>query len=217
MTQRGEAARGAAGAAAALVALAACAGAAGPAVAPAATFREVRSLLLVREAGDAREGRPRDPLDGLDETLRARGFTTRVVELGRGAAPGQPALARLFRDLELRAGASRAERIATPVRDAGRDVAATVAELGVDAVATYHRLERTRSPSPPPPAFPGALPSAPPPPARPLGALVLVDRAGTLATFAWGDAGPLEEPGVPLNAAEAIEQLVRALTGEAEE
>jgi hypothetical protein len=204
------------GAAAALVALAACATAAGPAVAPAATFREVRSLLLVREVGEAREGRPRDPLDGLDETLRARGFTTRVVELGRGAAPGQAALARLFRDLELRAAASRAERIATPVRDAGRDVAATVGDLGVDAVATYHRLERPRSRSAPPPAFPGALPSAPPPPA-PLGALVLVDRAGALATFAWGDGGALEEPGVPLNAAEAIEQLVRALTGEAEE
>jgi hypothetical protein len=46
---------------------------------------------------------------------------------------------------------------------------------------------------------------------------VLLDRAGNVATFAWGDGGALEEPGMPLNAAEAIEQLVAALSGEGEE
>jgi hypothetical protein len=204
-------------AAAALVALAACATPAEPAAPRPAPFEGVRSLLLVREVADARAARPKDPLDGLDETLRARGFGTRVVELGREAPPGQAALARLFRELEVRASASRAERIATPVRDAGRDAEAAVAQLGVDAVVSYHRLERVRPPPLAPPAFPGALSTAPPPASLPLGALVLVDRGGALATFAWGDAGALEEPGVPLNAAEAIEQLVRALTGEAEE
>jgi hypothetical protein len=216
MSERGGATR-AGVAAAALVALAACATVAEPGAPAPARFREVRSLLLVREVADARDGRPKDPLDGLDETLRARGFATRMVELGRDPPPGQAALARLFRDLEVRASASRAERIATPVRDAGRDAAAIVAQLGVDAVATYHRLDRTRPPPLQGPSFPGALPSPPPAPARPLGALVLLDHAGSVATFAWGDAGALEDPGMPLNAAEAIEQLVRALTGEGEE
>jgi hypothetical protein len=213
MTERGATKAGVA--AAALAALAACAGAAEQAFPPAARFRDVRSLLLVRER-DARDGRGKDPLDGLEETLRARGFAARVVELGRDPPPGQAALERLFRELEVRASASRAERIATPVRDAGRDAAAAVAQLGVDAVATYHRLERPR-PVPPLAAFSGGPAAAAPPPALPLGALVLLDRAGRVATFAWGDAGALEEPGVPLNAAEAIEQLVRALTGEQDE
>jgi hypothetical protein len=212
MTAQGCAARAGA-AAAALVALAACATAPAAAVPAPARFREVRSLLLVR-AADARAGRPKDPLDGLDESLRARGYATRVVELDREPHPAQEELGRLFRTLELRASASRAERVASPVRHAGTDAGAAVARLGVDAIATYHRIEGARAPPLPPPAFPGALPSAPPPPPLPTGALVLLDRDGNLATFAWGDAGALEEPGMPLNAAEAIEQLVGALTGE---
>jgi hypothetical protein len=73
-------------------------------------------------------------------------------------------------------------------------------------------------PLPPPPlAGAATVPVAPPPPSLPLGALVLVDRSGKAAAFAWGDTDALDDPGAPLNAAEAIEQLVRALTGEPEE
>lgn len=194
-------------AAAGLVALAACATLGEPAPPPAARFVGVRSLVLVREVED-RGARPKDPLDGLDESLRDRGFTTRVVELGRDRRTEQAPIERLFRQLEARAAAGRSERIATPVRDMGSEAGEMVAALGVDAVASYHRLERFRAP---PLSAPG-MTSAPPAPALPLGALVLLDRSGHLATFAWGDAGALDEPGMPLNAAEAIEQLVRALT-----
>ena len=199
----------------ALAAAAACA-TTGEAVAPPPpSFRQVSSLVLVRSA-DERTRRPRDPLDALDETLRARGFRTRVVDLARKPPPELAPLERLFAQLEARAGASRPERVATPVGTAGKDAAAAVAQLGVDAVASYHRLELRRPPDLPPPALPGTIfPPAPAAPLqRPLGALAIVDREGHVATFAWGDAGPLEDPGVPLNAAEAIDMLVRALTGE---
>jgi hypothetical protein len=201
-------------AAVAAAALAACATVGESASAPPASFSGVRTLALVRQV-EGRGARSKDPLDGLDETLRARGFTTRVVELGRDRRPDQAPFERLFRDLEARAAAaSRAERIAAPVRDLGSDAGKAVAALGVDAVVTYHRLERMRPP--PLPAQPLGLPGmgAPsPPPALPVGALLVLDRTGHLATFAWGDAGALDDPGMPLNAAEAIEQVVRALTG----
>jgi hypothetical protein len=202
----------------ALAVLAACAGCAGAGetlTPPPSPFRAVRSLVLVRAVED-RGQRPKDPLDGLDETLRARGFTTRVVELGPKRPPELAGLERLFGQLEVRAATGRRERIATPVSSAGRDAAAAVAQLGVDAVASYHRLDRRRTPALPPSTAPGTLfpPSAPPTLDRPLGALVLVDREGHVAVFAWGDGGALEEPSVPLNAAEAIDQLVQALTGE---
>ncbi len=198
----------------ALAAFTACA-TAGEAVAPPPSpFRRVRSLVLVR-AADERAQRPRDPLDALDETLRARGFTTRIVELPRKPPPELAPLERLFGQLELRAAARRPERVAAPTGAAGRDAAAAVAQLGVDAVATYHRLDRHRLSDLPPPALPGSI--FPPPPApveRPVAGFALVDREGHVAAFAWGDAGPLEDPSVPLNAAEAIDFLVRALTGE---
>jgi hypothetical protein len=180
----------------------------------AGRFAAVRSLVLARSAAD-RGQRAKDPLDGLEESLRARGFATRIVELGGEGAAEEPALERLFALLEVRAGAERAERVANPVSSAGREAAAAVAALGVDAVASYHRLDRRR-PLAAPPAGPGTLFPAPAPaaPERPLGALALVDREGRVAIFAWGDAGALEDPFVPLNAAEAIDLLVGALTGE---
>lgn len=198
----------------ALVAFTACATAGEAAAPPPSPFRGVRSLVLVR-AGDAHGQRPKDALDGLDETLRARGFTTRIVELGSKPPPELASLERLFAQLELRAASRRSERIASPVGAAGRDAGAVVAQLGVDAVVSYHRLDRRRPPEPPPALLPDSIFPPPPPPAeRPIGALMLVDREGHVAAFAWGDAGPLEDPAVPLNAAEAIDFLVRALTGE---
>jgi hypothetical protein len=203
------------------LALAACA-TTGEAVAPTPTaFRGVRSLALVRSV-DERGHTTKDPLDGLEETLRARGFTTRVVELGPKPPPELATVERLFDQLELRAAAGRAERIARPMSSVGAEAGAAVAQLGVDAVASYHRLDRRRAPGVSAlsaPVQPGSVfPSPPPPiPDRPLAAFVLVDRDGRAATFAWGDAGPIDDPAVPLNAAEAIDLLVSALTGEPRE
>ena len=129
---------------AALAALAACATTGEPIAPPPPSFREVRTLVLVRTT-DGRAGRPKDPLDGLDESLRARGYTTRVVELGSRPPPDQAALERLFVQLESRAGAPRTDRFgARSYGDAGRAAGETVAALGVDAVASYHRLEGRR-------------------------------------------------------------------------
>ena len=202
----------------ALGAAVACASAGAPtAPQPPASFRAIRTLVLARASGD-RAGRPKDPLDGLDESLRARGYTTRVVELG-GKQPELAGLERLFGQLQARASATRAERFGTlPYSEAGRGAGAIVADLGVDAVATYHRLEgrRLAPRSSGEPALPGSLFPGPPVAAErgPLGALALVDRAGQVAVFAWGESSALEDPSVPLNAAEAIDLLVRALAGD---
>jgi len=181
---------------------------------PPPSFREVRSLVLVRKA-DGRAGRQRDPLDGLDDSLRARGYRTRVVEL-TGKDPGQAALARLFDDLELHADAPRSERHGgRPYATLGRRAADAVAALGVDAVASYHRLEGRRLPATQP-ALSGSLLPGPPveTPRGPMGALAVVDRAGHVGTFAWGETSALNDPEVPWNAAEAIDLVVRALSGE---
>lgn len=199
-------------------ALASCATAGEPVVTPPPpSFREVRSLVLLRMADD-RQGRQKDPLDGLDETLRARGYATRVVDLTPGKKD-QAALERLFLDLEVRAGAPRGERFGTrPFSSFGRGAADAVAGLGVDAVATYHRLGGLRSlpPGEARPGLPGTVfPGAPVNPGRgPTGAIGLVDRAGHAATFSWGETTALDDPDVPVNAAEAIDLVVRALTGE---
>jgi hypothetical protein len=90
-------------------------------------------------------------------------------------------------------------------------------QLRVDAIATYHRLDRRYVGGlPPPAAAPGTIfpPAAPAGGERPVGALVLVDRLGRVAVFGWGDSGSFDDPTVPLNAAEAIDHLLRALTGE---
>jgi hypothetical protein len=202
-----------------LAALAACATMGEPAEAPPPpSFREVRSLVLVRMAED-RAGRAKDPLDGLAESLRARGFTVRVVDLVASRRAEQKALERLFVDLETRAGATRGERFGTrPYSTMGREAADTVAALGVDAVVSYHSLGWRRSmPFNDEPTLPGTFVPGPPvtPERGPVGALALVDRAGHLATFAWGETTMLDDPDVPLNAAEAIDLVVRTLTSEA--
>lgn len=203
-----------------LLALGACATAGDTLVEPPPpSFREVRSVLLVRMADD-RAGRQKDPLDGLQETLRARGYTTRLVELGTGKAPHEAALQRLYLDLEARAGSARAERFGTrPYATMGRGAADAVAALGVDAVASYHRLEGRRllPPVDTAPVAGALLPGPSLEPARgPTGALALVDRAGHLATFAWGETTSLDDPDVPVNAAEAIDLVLRTLVGDAE-
>ena len=157
--------------------------------APPPSFQKVRSLVLVRGAWE-RAGRPKDPLDGLDETLRARGFTTRVIELGERPAPDLQPLAVLFQRLEGRASATRGERFGVAsTSEVGPDAGAVVARAGADAVATYHRLEG-RTSLPPPVASPGPSPfpsGAPAVPVRgPQGAFALVDREGHVAIFAWG-------------------------------
>jgi hypothetical protein len=200
----------------AALALAACA-TAGEAAAPeGTTFRGVRRIALVRVVED-RPGRV-DALDGLDQSLRARGYETRVVELHERHNPPELAgVERLFGKLERRAATPRSERLGVRgVADAGRDAGAAVASLGVDAVATYHRLETRRwARRTAEPAVPGAPLQLASPGPGPAGALALVDRAGHVATYPWGDAGPFDDPATPVNSAEAIELLVRALTGEA--
>jgi hypothetical protein len=199
----------------AVLAASACA-TTGDAVAPAPSpFRGVRSVLLVRSA-EERGRRARDPLDGLDETLRARGFTTRIVDVGaRGT--DQAAAERLFGQLHERASARFAERAARPVSTLA-EAGALVTQLGVDAVATYHRVDRVRTPSigEPAPMIPGSTLSPPPGASagRAIAAFVVADRAGHVQTFAWGGGGPIDDPATPVNPAEAIELVARALTGE---
>jgi hypothetical protein len=201
----------------ALAATTACATLNGDSFAPPPSpFRGIHSLVLVR-AVEGRGQRPKDPLDGLDESLRARGFTTRVVELGPKGPPELAPLQRLFDQLGARASSVTTQWGARPPTARSAEAGEAVAKLGVDAVATYHHIVQppvlAASPSP----FAGTLPPAPSPVSRPLGALALVDRAGHVETFVWGSGGNLEDPGVPLNAAEAIDLLVRALTGDAAE
>ncbi len=187
--------------------------------APPASFRAVRSLVLVRSPYD-RAGRPKDPLDGLDESLRARGYTTRIVELGTERKPELQPLAELFGRLELRAGTPRGERFgAATSGEIGASAGEVVAGLGVDAVASYHRLERSRFMPPPAataPAFPGTYSgqTQPMPPRSAQGALAIVDRQGHFAVFPWGEPAGLGDSEA-INAAEAIDQLLRSLTGEA--
>jgi hypothetical protein len=199
----------------ALLAAAACASARETAP-PPSPFLGVRSLVLVRSLDD-RTHRPKDPLDGLDETLRARGFATRLVELRPGHGRELDGLDRLFGQLEARAGAGRTERMARPITSGGEGAASAVAALGVDAVASYHRFERRRPAELRPEPLAGApfSPAGPPAQPRAAGALALVDREGRVATFTWGDA--IDDAAMPANPAEAIELLVRALTGEGAE
>jgi hypothetical protein len=96
--------------------------------------------------------------------------------------------------------------------------AEVVAELGVDAVASYHRLDDWRFMPPPPPtsSFPGtaSTQTQAPRPRSAQGAFVIVDRSGRIATFPWGESGGPSDPEAAINAAEAIDQFVRSLTGE---
>lgn len=180
-------------------------------------FQGVRSLVLARWTDDP-AGRPKDPLDALQETLVARGYAVRAVDLGRRTPPELRDLERLHERMATRIyGGAPRDRFARRVEPLGREAGEVVAKLGVDAVALYHRFEGRPLPGalPDPLAPPGALfPGSPPVERRPLGALSLVDRAGNALWYDWG-AGSMEiDPEVPANPAEAIDALVAALAGD---
>jgi hypothetical protein len=200
----------------ALAAAVACATAPEPAGPP--PFEGVKSVALVRWR-DGGSTRPRDPLDALKESLDARGYRTRVVDVGHRVPDELRPVQRLHERMGTRgrtggrAGRGRVERVGREARDAVR-------ALGVDAVALYHRLEDWTSS----PAYsdPGAFrpPGTLPPSAfrRPLGALSLVDAEGAAVSFEWGaPGGAAGDPSMPLNAAEAIDALLRVLSGGDEE
>ncbi len=205
-------------AAAVAAALAACApiAAEGPGAGPPA-FRNVRKLVLVRRVDDPRAPRGRDPLDALKEALDARGYTASIVEVGRG----EDAALRDLDGLEDRLAARMRSRARTAGRPEalGADAGAVVARLGVDAVVGYHRLRDELPPLPPPPTAwdaPYGVRSPPTPGRRPLGAFSLLAASGAVAWFPWGGPGETElEPAALVNAAEAIDALVAALSGSA--
>lgn len=180
-------------------------------------FDGVRSLVLVRFA-DERAGRPKDPLDALEESLLGRGYTARVVDVA-GRTPAElRGIERLHGRLGMRiaAGGPR-DRSGPEVEALGRGAGSEVAALGADAVALYHRFDR-RLPNgfPEPAPAPGAFP---PPPGlalerRPVAALSLVDRAGNVVWFAWGGAGSELDEELPANPAEAIDALLAVLGGD---
>ncbi len=195
-------------------ALAACAPgvAEGPPAGPS-PFRSVKKLVLVRRVDDPRATRGRDALDALKESLGARGYEARIVEVGRS----KDAALRDVERLEERIGArfwtreraGRAEML-------GADAGAVVARLGADAVVGYHRAEDQPLPLPPPPdptwgpSYASRLPTAV---RRPSGALSLVAASGAAAWYPWGGAGADLDSRALLNAAEAIDALLAALAG----
>ncbi len=111
-----------------------------------------------------------------------------------------------------RAGRERVDRVGAEAGEAAR-------ALGVDAVALYHRSRDLGVPVlPEQGAFP--RPGFPPPSVfrRPAGALSLVDARGAAVSLRWGVPGePLDaDASAPLNAAEAIDALLRVLSGGAD-
>jgi hypothetical protein len=201
----------------------ACATAGGPAVPPAAPpFEGVRSIVLVRVADD-RDRRPRDPLDALDESLRAKGLATRTVEVGPRLRDDLKDVERLARDVEWKIRSSPrygpsygSDRRPTELLD--RAPRALLERLAADAFAVYLRLGHRFDPyaSAPPPG--GPMPGSRPPgtyASGPTAALALVDREGTLLWFDWGGDEELEEPrSRVVNAVEAVDEAVRVLAGE---
>lgn len=199
-------------------ALAACATVEGPPPGPS-PFRSAKRLVLVRRVDDARPQRGRDPLDALKESLEARGYEARVVEIG----PGRPAELRDLEGLEdrIEGRAWTRPRSDGVVDRMGPEAGAIVARLGADAVVGYHRLDGRLAPLSPPPmqpwGSPAPYPAAQPQPApgRPAGALSLLAADGSLAWFPWGAPGAEMDLRALLNPAEAIDAVLAALAGEA--
>jgi len=205
--------RSVAAAVAASLALAACASGERPPPGPS-PFRTARRIVLVRRVQDPKAQRPRDPIDALKESLDARGYETRVVEV----VPGQGGE---LRDLE-RLEESIASRLyrepgAGRVEPFGADAGAVVARLGADAVAGCHRFDPSLGVMAPPPPPTWTTPSerkrwyaAAVPPA---GALSLAAADGRVAWFPWGGGAADLDAHAPANAAEAIDAVVAALAG----
>ncbi len=204
------------------LALAACATVADTATGGPPPFQGVKSLALARWNDDPSTPRPKDPLDALKESLDGRGYQTRVVELGprMPSSPEARELARLFEAVRSRAASGGREAWARSAGGADPQAGKVVAALGVDAVALYHRFDDRASPAyadAPAAASPFGTPRTAFPPFRPLGALSLVDRGGRIVSFAWGSQrlqDPQLDPSAPVNAAEAVDDVIRALTGE---
>ncbi len=180
-------------------------------------FRVVKRVALVKwiERGEVR--RP-DPLDGLGQTLQARGFEVSILELGPKLRDDLRGLDKLHDEASWHVGTGslgakrprQAERLSTPT-DALLD------RLDADAIVFSYRLGQVPAwyqpaapygPFGPLGADPYARPRAP---LRPAGAFTLIGRGGALLSFEWASQAGMAEPAMPANAAEAIEQLVRAI------
>lgn len=190
-----------------------------PAPAGPPAFTGVRKIALVRvKAGrDAQQGR--DALDALAESLSARGFEVVRVDIAGRPTPDQRSVERLYARLDRSiASAHPRPRYARRVEAAGDDAGAIVRSLGVDAVAMYHRYDdRLFMPlqDPPPGAlFPQRPEVMPPGTGRPAAAFSLVDADGNATWFGWGAPDAQFDPTQPVNAADAIDMVLRALRGE---
>ena len=200
------------------LACAACASVEGPPPGPS-PFRTAKRIVLVRRAADRKAPRPRDALDALKESLDARGYEARIVEVGPGEDGGLRELDRLEERLASRlfsgdALPGRVERL-------GPEAGAVVARLGADAIAGHHRLDPWLAPTPSAPVQTWGAAPAPLQPAapvrRPAGALSLVAADGSAAWFPWGGARAVQDPRALVNAAEAIDALLAALAGSPDE
>ncbi len=177
----------------------------------------MKKLVLVRRVDGARKPGERDALDALEESLRARGYQARIVEVGRA----RDATLRDVDALEERVAARFWSRDRTPGRAEllGADAGAVVAKLGADAVVGYHRGEEQPLPLPPPPDPMWGPSRAPRPPTvgPPAGALSVVAASGAAAWFPWGGAGAEADSRALLNAAEAIDAVLAALAGKTDD
>ncbi len=198
--------------------VAACATAESSATAPGPPpFEGVRSVALVRFLEGPGGQRAKDALDALGESLAQRGYQTRVVEIGARSRE-VAGLERLFDRIQARmsTGAGR-DRLGRGTGRGEEDAAGVLAALGVDAAAMVHRFDM---PPPPPLVSPfrpptGSVFDQPGPEwkqYRPIGALSLVNRAGHVVWFEWGTP-PSVDPGVPANAAEAVDAALAVLSG----
>lgn len=192
-----------------VAALLACASVETPPPGPS-PFRAARKIVLVRLVEDPKAPPARDPVDALKETLDARGYETRIVEVG----PGKDGSLRDLQRLEERIGAHYANRgrPTTSTERLGPEVGGVVAKLGADAVAGYHRFDaRFALPPPPDPFGSQTAGSRMPTTRRPVGAISLVAPDGSAEWFPWGGAGAELESGALINAAEAIDAVLGAL------
>lgn len=190
-------------------------------------FADVGKVALLRWNDRSADKRAKDPLDGLAESLGARGIVTRALEVGPRGPDSNAALERLWAEVEGRIRSAPPHELRGSAQPLWSGAGKVVRELGVDAVALYLRLDRYRML---PPATGATPPDFPPPSAigapgaqahplpesryRPVAALAVVGKEGGLV---WSDWGPRDEavdvPG-PVNAAEALDEVVRLLTGD---
>lgn len=197
----------------------ACASLAEPAYTGPPAFTGVKKIALVRVHADAGDGvRTKGVLDALAESLASRGYEVSRTDVGPNPPAELRGLERLYQRLDgLIGSAQPRSRVAHRPESAGGDAGEVVRALGVDAVAMAHRYDDRLLPPLPDPQLGGSLfPQRPEMQGlrRPVGALSIVDRSGNATWFAWGAPGGEFDPAQPVNAAEAIDMLLRALRGE---